>query len=187
MIAGMLLSGILTSGAQSVTPVSALDLTRFTGTWYEIARLPNKAEKKCIGDNLTLYALDDKASHFSVVNTCSLKDDTPQVRNDSGKRTKHATDGRLETSYFVLLHRKTWVIALDSNYQWAVVASPNHKTLWIYSRALKMEDGILADVKSRVSAQGFDPAKLVMTAQNSRPQRNEVVKPNVGDAGEAAR
>ena len=186
-VVGMVLGSVLACGAQRVTPVPTLDLTKFSGTWYEIARLPTKAEKKCTGDNLTLYALDDKANHFSVVNTCSLKDDTPLVRNDSGKRPKHATDGRLETNYFVVLHRKTWVLALDPNYQWAVVGSPNHKTLWVYSRALKMDDGVLADVKSRVSAQGFNVAKLLMTPQSSRPRRNQIITPTGADAGGAVR
>ena len=182
LLLGTVLTGaVLAAEAQRAQAVAALDLTRFTGSWYEIARLPYKPEKKCVGDVLTLYGLDDKATSFSVVNTCSLSDGTPLVRNDSGKRAKHTTDGRLATSYFVFLHRQTWVLALDPNYQWALVGSPNHKTLWLYSRTLTMDPALLADLRGRATAQGFDVAKLVMTPQtNPMRRRNEVVTPAGG-------
>lgn len=166
------------AGAQSVQPVSALDLTKFSGTWYELARLPNKAEKKCVGDVLALYGLEDKANHFSVVNTCSLSDDTPLVRNDSGKRPGKLTDGKLQTSYFVFLSHKTWVLAVDPNYQWAMVGSPNHKNLWIYSRALTLDPAVMADLRSRAAAQGFRVARIVTTPQVNHMRHKEVVRPD---------
>lgn len=183
MLAGAWVAG----NAQGAQPVPALDLTKFTGTWYEIARLPNKAEKKCVGDALALYALEDKPGQFSVVNSCSLKDGTPQVRNDSGKQAKNATDGRLQISYFVFFSHKLWVIALDPTYQWAVVGTPNHKQLWVYARTVTLDAGVMAGLQSKAAAQGFDVAKLVMTPQSDRTRRLAAVTPAASGGGGVAR
>ena len=152
--------------AQSVTPVPSLDLARYTGTWYEIERIPNKPEKKCVRDAFLLLAKADKAKDFQIVNSCVTADGSTQVRNASARPAKKdATDGRIKITYTFPFSSKHWVLAVGPNYEWALVGSPNHKTLWILSRTTALPPDILADLKSRASAQGFDPAKLVPVLQ----------------------
>ncbi len=152
--------------AQSVTPVPALDLARYTGTWYEIERIPNKPEKKCVRDAFLLLAKADKARNFQIVNSCVTADGSTQVRNASAKPAKkNVSDGRIKITYTFPFSSKHWVLAVGPNYEWALVGSPNHKTLWLLSRATTLPPETLADLKSRAAAQGFDPAKLVPVLQ----------------------
>ena len=154
------------AGAQSVTAVPKLDLTRFSTTWYEIARYPNKAEKKCVRDGLVLFASGEKAGRLEEVTSCIAKDGFANVRNVNLRlKDKKVMDGRLETTFLFLFHRKQWVLAVDDDYQWALVGSPKHKQLWVLSRASSMDPAVLDALKAKAAAEGFDVSKLVMVAQ----------------------
>ncbi len=150
------------ASAQNAVAVPQLDFMRFSGTWYEVARLPTKAEKKCSGMPLALYARGDKADHLQVVNSCPAKDGSTEIRNANGKYADKAGDGKLKVTYLFPFATKQWVLATAPDYDWALVGSPNHKTLWVLSRtaAIKPED--LAEAKAKASAQGFDTAKLII-------------------------
>jgi len=161
---GLGLAGL--AGGQTVAAVPALDLNRYTGTWYEVARYPNKAEKHCVSDAVMLYALADKAKKFQVVSSCATKDGYRNVRNGNGKRADKSEDGRLKVSYSWPFSSKYWVLAIDPEYsEWALVGNPNRKTLWVLSRTGAMRPEVLAEVEAKASAEGFDAAKLVRVTQ----------------------
>ncbi len=165
LLLGMLWAG-LAAGAQSVTAVPKLDLTRFSTTWYEIARYGNKAEKKCVRDGLVLFASGEKAGRLEEVTSCGAKDGFANVQNVNLRlKDKKVSDGRLQTTFLFLIHRKQWVLALGDDYEWALVGSPNHKQLWVLSRTSAMDPTTLDAVKSRAAAQGFDVSKLAMVKQ----------------------
>ena len=163
-----LLTGLPRAGAQTATAVAALDLDRLAGNWTEIARYPNKPEKKCVGDVFVLLAGGDKPNQIQVVNECKTKSGFADARTGTAKRKKKTRDGRLKVTYIWPFSSKLWVLGLGPNYEWAVVGSPNHKTLWIYSKTARMQPDALAAAKSAAAAQGFALDKLVMTAQSGR-------------------
>ncbi len=72
-----------------------------------------------------------------------------------------AGDGKLTVTHFWPFTQKRWVLALGPAYEWALVGSPNHKSLWILSRTPTLKPEVLADIKSRAAAQGFDPARMI--------------------------
>ena len=112
-----LLCGGLSAGAQSVTAVPKLDLTRFSTTWYEAAHYPTKAEKKCLRDGLFLFASGEKAGRLEEVASCVAKDGFANVQNINLRlKDKKVVDGRLETTFLFLFHRKQWVLALGDDY-----------------------------------------------------------------------
>ena len=147
--------------AQTVTAVPQLDLDRLAGTWFELALLPNKAEKACLSDALVLYAGADKPHRLQVVNACTMQGGNVNARNADLKPNKKSTDGKLKIIYTWPFSQKYWFLALGANYEWALIGSPNHKTLWILSRTRTLAPDVLADIKTRAAAQGFDPARLV--------------------------
>ena len=164
----MLLLGVPALRAQAVTAVPTLDLSRYLGTWYELARLPIKAEKNCERDGFVLLAQGEKAGQTQVVTVCRTKKGNLDSRNLTLKRKKNTGDGQLLVSYLFLLSHKRWVLALGTNYEWALVGSPDHKTLWIYSRTKEMEPAVLAQIEAKAAAEGFATDKLVTMPQMGR-------------------
>ena len=161
-------AGLAATGqAQTVTPVAQLDLTRFLGQWYQIARLPDKAEKKCSANVFTLYAASDKKLRFSDVRSCMVRPGDNDIANEDGRQDKTG-DGKLSVKHLVIFHQKRWVLAIAPDYTWALMGDPKHKTLWLLSRSATMDDAVLADLKSRAGAQGFDVSKLLMVKQEVR-------------------
>ena len=152
--------------AQSVTAVPKLDLTRFSATWYEVAHLPTKAEKKCVRDGLFLFASGDKAGRLGEVNSCVYANGFANVRNVTLRlKDKKVMDGRLETSFLFLFHRKQWVLAMDDKYAWALMGSPNHKQLWVLSQTPALDAEVLAGIEAKAGAEGFDVSKIMVVPQ----------------------
>lgn len=149
------------ASAQRATAVRRLDLDKLTGTWYEIAKLPIKAEKKCLSDDTLLYALSDKANTFQIGDFCTVKGGDHDNINNSGKQDKQL-DGKLKIRHWVLFHRPYWVLATDPNYNWALVGTPNHKSLWILARQATLPGDTYSQLQQTAAAQGFPVAKLVL-------------------------
>lgn len=151
------------ASGQSVTAVPKLDEKLFATGWYEIARLPNKPEKKCVSNALQMYTVGNKPWQFQVVESCLLKDGEANVRNLSGRGDK-VGDGRLKVGSFPFA-TKTWVLATAPDYSWALVGSPNHKLLWILSRTATMDEAVLQQVEGMAAAQGYKVDKLQRVVQ----------------------
>ena len=168
MAAAAMLMGTAGAGrAQAVTPVAQLDLNRFLGQWYEIARLPDKPQKKCSANAFRLYAASDRKGRFSEVQSCLVTPGDHNIDNLNGRQDKSG-DGKLTVKYFVLLKHKRWILAIAPDYSWALMGDPKHKTLWVLSRTATLEPAVLADAEARASAQGFDVSKLVTVKQDVR-------------------
>lgn len=164
MLLGMVVAGLQTVAAQSVTPVPKLDLNRFAGVWYQVARLPNKAEKSCTGQPTVLYALGDKANSFQMGTFCQGKNDVAEETDSHGKQDKSG-NGLLKVSHLVLLSTKYDVFAIGAAYEWALVGTPNHKSLSVLYRNPVIAPDLMAQLESKASAEGFHTEKLVKPAQ----------------------
>ncbi len=152
------------ASGQTVSAIPKLDLDKFMGTWYEIARLPNKTERHCVSHVQVLFALGDKKGTFQMGTSCTLKDGMPDDYDNSGKLDK-LHDGKLKLGILPLFTSPYWVLATGPDYEWALVGTPKHKTLWILSRNTTLDGGTLNQIKSIATAQGFDLAKLVTPSQ----------------------
>ena len=158
------------SHGQTVTAVPTLDLTKFTGNWYEIARLPTKRDKNCDHDSVVLIALGDKKDSLQLVIACQTKKGFTQVRNVNGKPEDKTSNGKLKVTTFWPFSEKYWVLAIDPNYDWALVGNPNHKELWVLGRTGAMDAGVLAGIEAKAAAEGFNTTKLISTPQTKRYQ-----------------
>jgi apolipoprotein D and lipocalin family protein len=167
LLLAFLLSAATITAAQSVNAVPKLDLDRYMGTWYEVARYPAKPENHCLSDAEVLYALGDKKNTFQVVISCTIKDNNSDFWNTKGKIDK-AGDGELKMSHFVLFSKKYWVLAIGQDYEWVLVGSPNHKSLWVLSRTTTLKPEVLAEIEAKAVEEGFQASKL-----KNMPQHNE--------------
>ena len=157
------------SAQGTATAIPQLDPKQFIGSWFELAHLPDKKEKACIADALTLFTLVDKPFRFAQIDSCRLKDGTTDARNYTGTtKIKKTWTGQLKVWTVWPLSRKLWVLAVGPNYDWLLIGAPNHKTLALLSRSTRLDPSVTAQITSQAAAQGFAVAKLVPVPQTSR-------------------
>jgi apolipoprotein D and lipocalin family protein len=141
--------------------VPAVDLARYAGKWYEIARLPNRFQRKCASDTSAVYTLRGDGK-ITVVNECRTADG----RITSAKGAAHVAlkagpNTKLKVTFFWPFYGDYWIIDLDPDYRWAVVGEPERKYLWILGRDRRMEEGLFDSIVARIKAQDYDLTNLV--------------------------
>ena len=157
------------AAAAEVTSVEQLDISRYAGRWHEIARLPMFYQRGCVGENTAQYTLRADGL-IGVHNTCRDKDgELDTVEGVARRDATHA--GRLEVrfapdwlSWLPLTWADYWVIAVDPDYQWAVVGEPGRKYLWILSRTPGMSRARLDELKAMATAMDYDLDELIVSA-----------------------
>ncbi len=165
--------------AQTATAVSALDLKKFDGQWFEIEQLPTKADRKCTANSYSLFARSEKDRQYMQVRSCTIKPGENRVINFVGQQDK-AGDGKLRITRLLFLHRARWVLAMAPDGKWALMGNPNHKELWILSRTPKIAPEVLSTITAQASAQGFDISKLRAVTQQDAAARSRSVAPGTG-------
>lgn len=155
--------------AASNLPVAELDLERYAGTWHEIARLPMFFQRKCVGDTTAIYtALPD--GDIEVRNACRTRDGSRDESVGVARRVE-GHPGALEVrfaprwlSWAPGTWADYWVVALDPDYQWAVVGSPSKRYLWILSRSPRMDKSLFERLLGEAESRGYALDALVVTA-----------------------
>lgn len=149
--------------------VPAVDLDRYMGRWYEIARLPNRFQEDCAGNVTATYAKQPDGS-LSVVNACRKADGSMMSATGAARQVGEA---KLKVrfapawmSWLPMVWGNYWVIDLADNYSWAVVGEPSREYFWILSRTPEMDDSVSQGIVERAEKQGYDLGKLVRTKQN---------------------
>jgi apolipoprotein D and lipocalin family protein len=159
------------NGMQELKVVSSVDLQKYAGTWYEIARLPNSFQEKCVGDVTATYTVDDDG--IEVVNRCRKQDgEILEAKGRARLAEKNGPTSKLEVrfapgflSWLPFVWGDYWIIDLAKDYSYAVVGEPNRRYLWILSRTKTLDANTLKGINARIQTQGYDPSKLVMTPQ----------------------
>jgi apolipoprotein D and lipocalin family protein len=150
-------------GAKAVQP---FDKDKYLGQWYEIARLDFKYEKD----------LEDVTANYSLNNNGSIKVDNRghnyvkhQWEQSVGKAKFVAEPdvARLKVSFFGPFYAGYNVIAIDKNYQYALVAGNDLSYLWILSRNTTIPESIKTSYLHKAKALGYDIDKLVWTKHSS--------------------
>jgi len=139
--------------------VPKVDLNLYTGRWYEIARYPNRFERKCDRDVTATYTLRADGK-ISVVNACTTREGKLTQAKGWAKVVDQKTGAKLKVTFFWPFFGDYWIIDLGPNYEYTVVGEPSRKYLWILSRTAKMDDKLYAEITSRLAAKGYDAAKL---------------------------
>ena len=155
--------------------VSFVDLQRYGGKWYEIARYPNKSQNRCAGNTTVTYNFKPDGE-AQVVNRCMTKDGKIDDATGTAKIVDTQTNAKLKGSFAWFSSAPYWVIDLDENYQYAVVGNPDRKHLWILSRTPEIKDSIYQNILRKIEIAGYNPAKLEKTPQNLETVKGAVVK-----------
>lgn len=149
--------------------VPSVDLTRYAGLWYEIARYPNWFERDCTGVTAE-YGLKDDGT-VSVTNTCfkDTLDGEKKVAEGRARIVEGSGNSQLKVkfapSWVPFAEGDYWILALEPDYSASLVGSPDGKYLWILSRTPQLEPARLDALKQRAQDLGYDTAPLEMTLQ----------------------
>ena len=167
MIAAMAFAAALNSNEMNVVP--SLDLQRYAGKSYEIARLPNRFQRKCAGDVSATYTLRPDGK-ITVLNECR-KADGSLTRAEGVARPagKEEPNSKLKVTFFWPFSGNYWVLDLDPDYRWALIGEPRRKYLWVLSRSPRMEEPLLERLLDTARRQGYNLASLERTRQ--QPER----------------
>jgi len=154
---------------QPVRAVPQLDISRYAGQWHEIAHLPVSFQKKCHGDITASYTLREDRL-LGVRNSCRIADGS-LTQAEGVARPVDGHPGQLQVrfapewlSWLPLVWADYWVIALDPDYQWAVVGQPDRKYLWILSRSPQIDRAQFEQLKAHATGMGYDLSTLIVAA-----------------------
>jgi len=152
---------------QPLRTVDSVDLSRYSGTWYEIARYPNRFQRDCQSDVTAEYTLR-KDGKVQVLNSCRQKDGKTKTARGTAKVADKRTNAKLRVTFFWPFYGDYWVIGLSPDYRYAIVGEPKRKYLWILSRTPEMDEGTYKEALEQIRAAGYDPDKLLKTRQSPR-------------------
>lgn len=157
------------SAAQDVqydnSPVSQFDLSKYLGTWYEIARFDHSFERGM--DNVIAEYLLREDGKIDVVNS-GWKNGKFKVADGKAKQPDPLSDpAHLEVSFFLFFYSDYNVMMIDDDYQIALVGSKSPKYLWILSRTPYVTDSVMDLVLEEASSRGYDINDLIWVDQSA--------------------
>ncbi len=152
-------------------PVPSVDLPKYCGTWFEIARLPNSFQRDCASEVTATYTLD--GDELIVVNRC--RGESGEMREVTGRARRATPDGpasKLKVrfapallSFLPFVWGDYWIIDLADDYSYAVVGEPDREYLWIRARTPSRSDAVLQRILGRIALQGYNIRNLMYTKQ----------------------
>jgi len=161
----------ISGSCQSQTPmidktvVTELELDRYLGTWYEIARYDHRFERDLVGVTATYSMRPD--GKIKVLNAGYKNTLDGKLSEAEGKaKIPNANEpAKLKVSFFWIFYGDYFVMELDDDYQWAVIGSSSDKYLWILSRTPQMEPEVYQVLLDGLTKRGYDVSALIEVPQ----------------------
>jgi apolipoprotein D and lipocalin family protein len=156
----------------AVTAVDSLDLNRYAGQWYEIARFPNEFQLKCVSNVAAKYTLLANGE-IEVLNSCRESDGTVDSAIGRAKLAdKYGPASRLKVRFapgilgwIPMVWGDYWVLDVTEDYSAALVGTTDREFLWILSRSPTLDSAIYERLVATAERQWFDVGRLVRTRQ----------------------
>jgi apolipoprotein D and lipocalin family protein len=153
----------------NVQTVDAVDLTRYVGEWFEVARFPNQFQDECAGDVRATYAARPDG-RLDVINRCRGEDGAAMEARGVARVVDDQTRAKLKVrfapawlSFLPFVWGDYWILGLGADYSWAMVGSPDGEYLWILSRTPVLDWERYTLALATASGNGFDTGRLVAT------------------------
>lgn len=141
------------------TVVDQIDLNKYSGKWYEIGRYPTFFQRNCIRSTAEYQVQPDNS--VSVYNVCYKEDGRTSDIRGVAQVVDPAVPAKLKVRFNIFAQGDYWVIALDKNYQWAVVSSQKKESLFILARTAPMEISLKNEILDDLKQRGFDIDKII--------------------------
>jgi len=164
-----ILSGFHAYAQEALTTVASVNVPRYMGTWYEIAKFPNFFQRKCISNTSAQYSVQPDGT-VRVQNRCTKEDGKISEAIGQARQIGASTSPKLEVrfapewlSFLPFVWGNYWVIDLDPDYQLVAVSEPKREYLWVLSRTPTVSAKAYDDLLARLRAKSLDTSKLERT------------------------
>lgn len=175
MVATLMMDPVAGRPSEAVRTVDAVDLDRYLGDWFEIARFPNRFQRGCARDVRARYSRRSDG-RIDVINRCRSADGDLIEARGVARVVDPRMSAKLKVrfapavlSFLPFVWGDYWILGLAGDYSWAVVGSPDRKYLWILARSPVVNAELVASALAVARANGFDVERLVMTTHTARP------------------
>jgi len=160
-----MLSFLSCKTTKDLPTVEELNLNKYSGLWYEIARLPNKFEKglECV---TATYTLKDNGK-IEVLNK-GFSSEKGAYKTAKGTAWLPDKDypGRLKVSFFWPFAGNYYIVTLDKDYTYALVGDPSRKYLWVLARTKTLDPLIYSKLMDTAKTDGFDITQMIKINQD---------------------
>jgi apolipoprotein D and lipocalin family protein len=148
--------------------VAHVDLKRYLGTWYEIARVPHRFQRGCTATTATYTLRPD--GQIAVLNRCRKGSPDGELAEARGRArvVDRQSNAKLEVTFFWPFWGDYWIIDLAPDYSHAVVGHPGRDYLWILAREPTLPAATYDAILERLVAQGYDVRRLKRTRHAGR-------------------
>ncbi|MBM3298780.1 MAG: lipocalin family protein [Deltaproteobacteria bacterium] len=145
--------------------VKYVDVGRYMGTWYEIAKFPQRFEKGLVGVTANYTLLPN--GKVRVLNSSHVGDFDGELRTSEGtaRVVDTSTNAKLKVTFFWPFSGDYWILELGKDYEYAVVGEESRKYLWILSRTPQMDESVYSGILKRLQDKGFDISRLEKNPQ----------------------
>lgn len=139
-----------------------LELERFQGHWFEVARIPRDYDRTCV-DTTADYTLT-APGRLELLHSCRLGSSTGALSQFGAPATVDdpATPAKL-TLDLGLYRGSYWVLEVARDYGYALIGHPSLTMLWVLSRTPTLPDDVYEHLRATAAHEGYDPNALVMT------------------------
>jgi apolipoprotein D and lipocalin family protein len=160
---------IIFSSARSQNPprvISSVDLVRYQGLWYEIARLPNFFERKLKCTSATYILRED--GKITVINNGNYISDPGKSTSSKGVAwvPDKNSPAKLKVQFFWPFSGDYWIMELDKDYKYVLIGDPSAKYLWILARNKKMDESIYRQLIQKAVENGYDVRSIIRVEQD---------------------
>lgn len=161
----LLLFSSLTFKEKNTVAVKPFDAAKYLGTWYEIARMDYSWEQNL--DNVTAtYSLREDGMIKVDNKGYNVKKEKWEESVGKAKPDGDPKEGKLKVSFFGPFYSEYNIVAIDADYQYALVAGESTKYLWILSRKKTIPEDVKETYLKKAQSLGYDTNKLIWVKHN---------------------
>ncbi len=167
-------SSIIHKSATEPTTVDSLNLAKYSGTWYEIGRLPMYFQRKCVSDVTATYTPKVEGEGITVLNQCTGEDGKP-IKAEGLAKPADNTGSKLKVTFLPSWIRwmpigraDYWVLAHDPNYKTALVGTPDKEYLWLLARSPNISQEAYAKYRQIAQQQGYNLKAFKLTDHSNQ-------------------
>lgn len=155
----------------AISTVSSVDIERYQGLWFEIAKIPNRFQAHCTSDTTAEYRLM-AAGMLWVQNRCMDAQGEHDEATGVARVVEPHSQAKLEVSFVKLLGMQLfwgnyWILALDADYQYALIGDPNRRYGWVLARTPQLNESQWREIEQTMSSNGYERERFQLSPQRS--------------------